>query len=421
MDNPDGSSFSALSALGMATAAGFLIGFEREWTHRVEGKSGEFAGARTFALVGLIGGLSGVVGGAVIPAAAFLLIGALTIAAYGLGARRPGASLGATTEVALLATYLLGLAAAKDMMLVTAIGAVAVAVLLSLKQEISKIAGQLGEREIHATLRLLVVSVIILPMLPNEGYGPYGALNPRDIWKMVVFISGLSFVGYWMTKWLGAEKGVLLTGLVGGLASSTATTLSLARRTRETGGEASAYAAGIVAANVVMLGRIGVLFAVLAPAVLGAVWPPLAAGGVIGAIAAIILWRMSRRDGKSAALELGNPFELKPALIFAGVLGVISLAAAYGAEKFGDAGLYVVALISGLADVDAITLTAAKSASAGEIAGHVATGAALLAAASNIVVKAGMSFSAGTPRLGLLVASAFGAILAAVAGVWAIV
>jgi len=414
MADLNGDMLTALSTLATAGAAGFLIGFEREWTHKSEGRDESFAGARTFTLVAFAGALAGMLGGAALVIAVFLLVGVLTIVAYRIDAKRPEGGRGGTTEIALMTTYLLGLAAAEDMAILTVLGAVGVTALLSLKAEIAAIASAMDEREIHATLRFLVVSVMILPLLPDHGYGPYDALNPRDIWKMVVFISGLSFVGYWLTKWLGPQKGVILTGLVGGMASSTATTLSLAQLSKERGGEAGAYAAGIVAANVVMFMRIAVLFAVLAPTVLTALWAPLCAGALVGAVAALFFWRAARRHDSHHELALGNPFELKPALIFAAILAVISLAAAFGADKFGEAGLYIVALISGLADVDAITITAAKDAGAGDIAARVAATAALLAASSNIVVKGGMSFTAGGTAIGTRVAAAFAAILAAI-------
>ena len=414
MADLNGDSLNALTALATAGAAGFLIGFEREWTHRIEGRSESFAGARTFTLVAFTGALAGLLDGAVLAIAAFLLVGALTIVAYRIAAKEPHGGRGGTTEIALMATYLLGLAAAEDLAIVTVLGAVGVTVLLSLKAEITAIASAMDEREIHATLRFLVISVMILPLLPDQGYGPYEALNPRDIWKMVVFISGLSFIGYWLTKWLGAEKGAVLTGLVGGMASSTATTLSLARRAEESHGGLNACAAGIVAANVVMLIRIGILFAVIAPGILGAVLPALGAGAAVGAVAVLIFWRGAKHEGAAGELKLGNPFEIKPALMFGAVLAVISLAAAFGVDRFGEAGLYVVALISGLADVDAITLAAAGDARAGAISAGLAASAAVIAASSNIVVKGVMSHTIGGAALGARVAAAFAAIMAAI-------
>jgi uncharacterized membrane protein (DUF4010 family) len=184
-----------LRNLAVAIAVGFLIGFEREWTHVAEARAHTFAGARTFALIGLAGGLSGLIDdGPILVAAAFLAIAALTITAYWADARdTPGR--GGTTEIAIFATFFLGVLAARNYLVIAAVGGVGVAVILSIKSQVEKWAASLSEAEIHAALRFLAISVIILPVLPDQGYGPYDALNPRNIWLMVVFISGLSFLG----------------------------------------------------------------------------------------------------------------------------------------------------------------------------------------------------------------------------------
>jgi uncharacterized membrane protein (DUF4010 family) len=402
-----------LRNLAVALAIGFLIGFEREHTHAVEARTHTFAGARTFALVGFIGGLAGWLDrGFLLPGVALAFIGALTVASYWASARDE-AGRGGTTEIALAVTFLLGLAAARDQLLIAATGGVAVAILLSIKESVVRWASALTGAELYAALRLLAISVIVLPLLPDRGYGPYEALNPREIWLMVVFISALSFFGYWLIKLMGGEKGLLLTGLAGGLASSTATTLSLARFARD-GASPKQVAAGIVAANVVMLARVGFLLAAVARDVLAAVWPVLAAGAVVGAGAALILWRGSReKRGADDVLTLGNPMEIKPALIFAVLLAVIALASRFGADQFGQGGLFVVGLISGLADVDAMTLSAGRQAAGGgvEIA---AAGAAIMAAvASNIVVKGAMTWGIGGRAAGMIVAAVFAAIIAA--------
>lgn len=403
----------ALRNLAVALAIGFLIGFEREHTHAAEARTSTFAGARTFALVAFAGGLTGWIDkGFLLPAVALGFIGALTVASYWATAREENGR-GGTTEIALAVTFLLGLAAARGELLIAATGGVAVAIVLSIKESVVRWASALTAAELYAALRLLAISVIVLPLLPDRGYGPYAALNPREIWLMVVFISGLSFFGYWLIKLMGGGKGFLLTGLAGGLASSTATTLSLARFARD-GANAKQVAAGIVAANVVMLVRVGFLLAAVAREVLAAVWPVLAAGAVAGAGAALILWRGSReRRGAEDALEVGNPMEIKPALIFAVLLAVIALASRFGADRFGEGGLFLVGLISGLADVDAMTLSAGRQAAGGgvEIA---AAGAAIMAAvASNIAVKGSMAWSIGGRAAGTMVAAAFAAIVAA--------
>lgn len=406
-------SLTDLIHLAVALAIGFLVGFEREYTHRAEAKQRNFAGARTFSLTALAGALSGLIGeGLVLPSVLLASIAALTAVAYWSTARqKPGA--GGTTEISLFVTFLLGLATTRGFVVEAAIGGVATAIILSMKARVQHVASALSEGEMHAALRLLAISVIVLPVLPDQSFGPYDALNLRNIWLMVVFISGLSFLGYWFIKFVGQGRGILLTGLAGGLASSTATTLSLSRFAKE-GAEGRATAAGIIAANVVMLIRVGVLTAAISRAVLAALWPALLAAAIVGAVAAVFLWRGRKAaEPTETALELGNPMEIRPALFFAALLAVISLAAGFGADEFGHAGLVVVALISGLADVDALTLIAGRQAASGDVAADAAALAVMAAVASNIVVKAGMSWTIGGVRVGTPVALTFAAIIAA--------
>lgn len=412
-DFADGSSIIDLRNLALAAAVGFLIGFEREWTHVAAARKRTFAGARTFALVGLVGGLAGLVGeGMVLAAVAFAAVAALTITSYWAVARA-APRLGGTTEIALFATFLLGLAATAGHVLVAAVGGVSVAIILSLKKTVEKWAGAFTQTEIRATLRFLAISIIILPILPYEGYGPYAALNPREIWLMAVFISGLSFLGYWLTKVLGEGRGVFMTGLVGGLASSTATTFSLSRFARQGIVRPRVAAAGVIAANVVMIIRVGVLLAAAAPLVLAVVWPALVVGGVLGAVTGFFLWRgMNETPTSEGGITVHNPLELKPALIFAGLLAVIALASRWGADQFGESALYLIGIVSGLADVDALTLTAGRQAAAGTVSADIAAIAVLLAVASNIFVKAGVSFSVGGRAAGRLVAMGFAIVVA---------
>jgi uncharacterized membrane protein (DUF4010 family) len=410
--------FEAFVRLAVSAAVGFLIGFEREWMHAKKKREQNFAGARTFTLIGFAGGLAGLLGGAALIVIAFAAIAALTIAAYGAGAQATGRR-GGTTEIAIFTTFLLGVAAAEGPLLIAAVGAVFVAIVLNAKQSLVRIAQALTEVEIRAALQLLALSVLILPILPNEGFGPYGALNPREIWIMVVFISGLSFLGYWLNKILGARHGAFVTGIVGGLASSTATTLSLARLAREGAAKTRVVAAGVIAANVVMLIRVSVLLAAVSRTVLIAAWPVLAAGAAVGAAASFFLWRSAKEAPTGqGALILGNPLEIRPALIFAALLAVIAVASRYGADRFGEAGLMVIGFISGLADVDALTLMAGRQASSGVLDSGAAAGAVAAAVVSNIAVKAGMAAGIGGRSLGAIVGAGFAAMIAAGAGVY---
>lgn len=407
------SSLIDLRNLALAAIVGFLIGFEREWTHVAEARRHTFAGARTFALVGLVGGLAGLIGDSMLLAAvAFAAVAVLTITAY-WAAVRSKPRFGGTTEVAIFAVFLLGLAATRGHLLIAAVGGVSVAIILSLKETVAKWAGAFTQAEVRATLRFLAISIIILPILPDSGYGPYGALNPREIWLMAVFISGLSFLGYWLMKVLGTGRGVFMTGLVGGLASSTATTFSLSHFAKEGAANPKVVAAGIIAANVVMIIRVGVLLAAVAQPVLAVVWPSLVVGAALGIASGFILWRSVNDAGSShAGIEVKNPMELRPALIFAALLAAIALASRWGADRFGESALYLVGFVSGLADVDALTLTAGRQAAAGTVGVQVAAVAVLLAAASNILVKAGIALGVGGRAAGRLVSIAFVIIIA---------
>lgn len=399
--------------LAIAAAIGFLIGFQREWKHHDEAKERTFAGARTFALIGFAGGLAGYLDkeGVLLVAVGLAGVAALTTAAYWAEARRtPGA--GGTTEMAVLATYLLGVLATRGAPAAAAAGGVFVAILLALKPLVQRWAIHMEAKEIGAALRFLAISVIVLPILPDQGYGPYEALNPRNIWWMVVLISGLSFAGYWLTKLYGAH-GVVITGFVGGLASSTATTISLSRLLRDGAASVRPGAAGIIAANVVMLARMGVLLSVVSPRVLIAVLPALIAGGAAGFVAAILIWRGEKCD--SADLALGNPMELRPALFFAALLALITVASRYASDAYGEQGLYGLAFIAGFADVDAMTLTAGDQARRAVITPDVAGIAVLIAAGSNMLVKAGMTAVIAGAGAGGRVAAAFAAIIAAAA------
>jgi uncharacterized membrane protein (DUF4010 family) len=399
-----------LQHLAVATAIGFLIGFEREWRHKEDDKQRNFAGARTFALTAFAGGLAALLDdGLLLLSVGLAAVAALSVAAYWAQAReKPGA--GGTTEIALLGAYLLGAVAAEGQMVLAAAAGVGAAILLASKPRIAGLARAINQREIGAALRFLAISMIVLPILPDQGYGPHGALNPRSIWWMVVLISGLSFVGYWLTK-LRGSGGVVLTGMVGALASSTAATLSLARLVRDGTATPFAGAAGIVAANAVMAGRVAVLLALISIPGLVSILPSIAAAIAVSAAAAVMLWR--RQDEAAVEVRVGNPMEMKPALMFAAILTAIALASRFALDRFGAQGLYVVAGVTGLADVDAMTLTAARQAAGGAISSATAGTAVLIAMAVNTMTKGAMAWGIAGSAVGLRVAAALLAAIAA--------
>lgn len=408
--------------LGIALAVGLLIGFERGFHQRAADEGARVAGFRTFALIGLAGGLTATLalaapaGGDWLPPAVLLALAGLML----LGAHhqmRQNGDVGMTTEVAALLAFLLGLAAGFGEKSVAAMGAVAVVLLLGLKAPLHALLRRLDEREVLAVVKLLVISLLMLPLLPDEPMGPWGALNPHRLWWMVVLVAGLSSAGYFAMKFFGSERGLVATALLGGLVSSTATTAAMARRARGVPEAARLSAAAALAACAVLPLRVALVTAVLSPDLAWRLAPPLAALFLATLGAAVLLWRRGRRDGGAADLGLGNPFELWPALQLAALLAVVFLLSEALPRWIGTGGLYLLAAVGGLADVDAITLSYGAKAGQGAMALTTAAWGILAATAVNNAVKAGLALSLGGRAVGLLVAAGLGAatLLAALA------
>ncbi len=376
----------------VALAVGLLVGMEREWRARQEEAApDEHAGLRTFGLIGLLGGLAGLLqpsAGGWIVAGLLLAISVLMIG------RRQKANPSApqedvTTMIAALVVALLGTLATSGMPQLAAASAVVVVVLLNLKRTLHRWVEALSEIELRAVLRLLVISLVILPVLPDKGYGPYEALNPRTIWLFVVLISLLSFVGYLAIRILGPSKGYLATGLFGGLVSSTATTAALARLGHQDAKAVFPLAAGIALANAVMAVRMIVIVAAISPSLAVAAAWPLGWAALVALAFSLLLWRAQKSGAKGKAIELGNPFDIGPAIRFALLLGVIQLLAAFLEDHYGQSGLQVLAAIAGLVDVDAITLTVARGTANGSLVEPAVT-ALLIAALANAVFKSAL-------------------------------
>lgn len=392
--------------LVVALAVGLLIGLEREWRKQGQGESADGQaresriGIRTFGLIGLVGGLAGVLAGEAGPwlaPAALLALAILLISDRRQDAKGHLAGLteDMTTLVAALATALLGLLAASGATELAVAVAVVVVALLYLKPTLHRLVGKMTETELKAMVRFLVISLVILPVLPNEDYGPYQALNPRNIWLLVVMISALSFVGYFAIRSLGAALGCLATGLFGGLVSSTATTVTFARMAAESPKQGQMLATGVVLANAVMAARIVVVTAILAPSLAMALALPLGLAALTAALMVVVMWRTGQ-NGKMAgeSLSLDNPFQLSQAVKFALLLAIIQLLERFLSDQFGTSGVLILAAIAGLADVDAITISVSRSADAGE-AMSALVAAILLAAGSNTVVKGILVLRAG--------------------------
>lgn len=406
-----------------ALAIGLLIGFERERSHPPD--TVKIGGSRTFALVALVGALAATFSVAVVMA------GLVAVAAFlVVGYRRTSVTdPGTTTEIALFATYLLG-AMAVDRAALAAALAIIMTVLLFAKDRIHAFARTVvSDVEFEDALKFAVIAFVVLPLLPDRDLGPYGALNPHQIWLLVVSFTAISWVGYIAVRVLGARRGLLLTGLAGGFVSASATTASMARLAREERPGAARIGVavgGALLASVATFVQLVAIMLVAAPALVPDLWPACAAGAVVLAGLALLDARR-HHDGTEAPQATtavdpsadgngsgngdgdgngnGNggrsrPFALRSALVLALVLTLALLVGRWAVEVFGVGGVYVASAAAGLADAHAGALAAAEL----HVAGAITTSAALvsigLAMAANTVTKVVLGFTIGGRRFG---------------------
>lgn len=407
--------------LGIALVIGLLLGLERGWHGRDEPEGGRIAGLRTFALTGLLGGISGWLAsltGAVVLAVAFLGLSGLLALSYRVRLEEND-DLGLTTEVALLLTFALGAASVLGDVALPAAVAVVAALLLTMKQRLHRWMARIGRLELEALLKLALISVVILPLLPDQGYGPGAALNPYEIWWAVVIVAGLSFVGYGAIRLGGADLGVLLTGLFGGLASSTSTTVALARLAKTQTGLARIAASGAVVAGSVTFLRVLALAAIFQPSLIAPLALPMGVMAVIGLGGAAVMTLRDRGNDSAPDLDtVANPLNFGAALSFGALLAFVLLALHYLETWFGDAGIHIAAALSGVTDVDAITISVARL-TGDDLAVKAATTAIFIAAAVNTAVKAGIAIGMGGKTMGLRVGSVYAVVLTAgVAALW---
>jgi uncharacterized membrane protein (DUF4010 family) len=307
---------------------------------------------------------------------------------------------GQTTEVSAVVTYLAGSLCYWDYVPLAAALSVATTVLLSLKPEMRSLARNVTQQDIYATLKFAVISAIVLPILPNETFGPLDVLNPYQIWLMVVFISGFNFLGYLLMKLVGPRQGIGLTGLFGGIASSTALTLSFTERSHRATALAKSLGLAIMIAWTVMFARVLVVVGALQPVLLSRLWPPLAASMGVGIAYIIYLYLRGEPGGEEEDVEFSNPFELGPALKFGLLYALFLLVSKAMRQYLGQQGLYLSSLVAGLTDVDAITLSIIDlSQDPQGISAATAARAIVLAAMSNTAVKGGIVVFSGAGAL----------------------
>ena len=411
--------WSLIRTIIISMAIGGLIGLERQSRHE-PGHSTSAVGVRTFSLSALLGTLT-VLAADVAPAVPYiagvgylLLVVTFLFFEFQVREEMPGI----TTEVSALLVYVLG-ALVPSKPVFAAVIAVLVAGLLSIKDWTHEIVDNLTDEEVFGTIQFLLISVVLLPLLPSEPVDPWGWYNLQELWFLVVLISGISFAGYFAIRFMGRERGIALTGALGGLASSTAVTMAMCQKAENATDDSVNYAAAfaILIASGIMTARVLLIVLAVSTTLAGAVWIPLAAMAVPGVGVAWFFWRRiaegesEPRDPADAEdedelpshLEISNPFELAPALkfglLFVVIIGVVNLAKQF----FGSSGTYVASFLSGLANMDAISIAVGRMVEAGDIASLIGVRGVVIAVLANSLTKVIMSFVLGSRRLGLYV------------------
>jgi uncharacterized membrane protein (DUF4010 family) len=411
---------------GSAVAIGFLIGLQRELSFRGENERAYFAGVRTFTLLGLAGCTGALVAETArapgLLVAVIVVLGALVIASY-VATSRAG-DVGTTTEVAALVTVLDGALCYLGFLELAAAIAIMTTVVLSAKLELKRFVAHITRDDLVAVLKFGVVTAVVLPVLPDEGLGPppLDVFNPQKIWLMVVLISAISFIGYVLIHVVGPRRGIGLTGLLGGLVSSTAVTLSYSGKSRGHDPLAKPFAVAILLAWTMMFARVVTVVALVNRDLVPFLWVPMASAAT-AALAYCAWLQFSEKSRPEENIDVANPFELGPALRFGLLYGAILLVSRLAEMKLGERGVYLSALAAGLADVDAITLSLAEmSRPGGTLSAAVAGYGVILAAMANTAVKAGIVLAMGAASLKRIIWPGMLLILAAgvVAVLWQI-
>src|SRR5262245_33620565 len=385
---------------GAAIGLGLLLGLERERKRDAELL---FGGVRTFALIALLGAVGAFLqheldqGWLVL--AAFVAVSALVIVSYATSAAH--GEVGITTEITALLAFIAGALCGWNHVGVASVTTVVCLLLLTLKDFLHGLAQRVEIEDVQATLQFAVISVIILPLLPNQNFGPppVDVVNPYKIWLMVVLIAGLNFLGYLLVKMLGNEHGFLVTGILGGLVSSTAVTLSFSQRSRREPVMSSAFVLAIVVAWSIMFLRVVVMVGLVNNALAGGLAVALGGMAAVGLLVSLVLWRRSRSHETGVVAAGANPFELSEAIKFGLLFGIVTIVAKAAQVYLGATGLYLAGAVAGLTDVDAISLSMANLATTSPESLTVAERVIIIAVLANTLVKAGMAAFMGTPAL----------------------
>ena len=385
-----------VQAFGTALGIGLLIGMERE--RRPEAS----AGLRTFALVAMLGCLFALLGektgGPWLLVAGVLVISGSMVASN-FSAQQEEQYRGFTSEAAVIITYGLGAAVWFGYSTLAVMLAITTTILLYFKAELRQFSERTTPKDINSILQFAVLSLVILPILPSQDFGPYNAINPRQVWYMVVLISGLALAGYLALRIVGARHGAALLGIFGGLASSTATTMMFSRHARDHAHLVRMSAIVILIANIMVMIRIGIVAGIVAPTLILPVATVFACGIVPGLALTLYSWRTLVAAGDLPMPEVKNPTELKTAVSFGLLYAVVLLASAWLQDIAGNSGVFIVAMVSGLTDADASVLSSLRMFNLQKLAGDGAVIAVTLALMANLVFKIGLVLSIGGTHL----------------------
>jgi uncharacterized membrane protein (DUF4010 family) len=392
----------------ISVVLGFMIGVQREMSYFYRKSSIIFTGARSFAIISLLGFFTARFKDDYLGIAmTFILVfGILVIASYVIRALRNEKS-GTTTEFAAIATFIIGMLVYEGLYVYATFTAVIIVVLLETKARLSQLKDNVKKKEIQSTVLFLLITFVILPILPNETVDPYEIINPYTIWLMVILISGLSFIGYIAARIVGASRGILVAGFFGGFFSSTATTISFSKKVDSEGKSAKQLASAIAIACTTMYFRVVILTAVISPEIATFLAPAYILATVTGYIYIYYLYNSSKKVDIDIDLVFKNPLDLKEALKFGVLFGVVFGATALLQEWAGNYGTYISSLFSGLTDVDAITLSLSNMLKDGNLGLNAAIIGIVIATFSNSFTKLVIAFTAGNKILGKYMSMAF--------------
>lgn len=399
--------YSILVALGV----GALIGIERE---RNQVNRPDIAGVRTFMLISILGSLTALISEIYMKYFLFVaFIGFVFLTGLGYAASVfLTKDKGLTTEITAVLVFLLGfLSFFEASRTISVMVAIAVVVILALKDNLHSFARRVEKEELFDTLKFLVITFIVLPLLPNNAVDPWGILNPYQIWLMVVLISGIGYFGYIMVKILGTEKGIGVTGFLGGLTSSTAVTTAMATRVKANKSILKPAVFATIVASTMMFPRVLLEVSVVNSDLLGGLLFPMGAMLVTGVASSFFI--MHSKSNFKAKVKLESPLALKPALKFGAFFVVILVVSELSRMYLGDTGIYITAAFAGLADVDAITLSMATMTKTGDIGSDVAINAIVFASIVNTIMKVIYARLLGTKKFALWVGAAVSVIVLA--------